>query len=63
MSNLTHASKRTPPRHDGFHLGSSHGQMIRQFTPNWFAMTMGTGIVFLILLALPMSFRAATNSH
>lgn len=56
MSNLTHASKRTPPRHDGFRLGSSHGQMIRQFTPNWFAMTMGTGIVFLILLALPIEF-------
>ena len=30
--------------------------VVRQFTPNWFAMTMGTGIVFLILLALPFQF-------
>lgn len=28
-------------------------EVVRQFTPNWFAMTMGTGIVYLILLALP----------
>ncbi|MGA7781268.1 MAG: TDT family transporter [Paraburkholderia sp.] len=56
MSSLTHASKRTASRRDGFRLGSSHSQMIRQFTPNWFAMTMGTGIVFLILLALPIEF-------
>ncbi|WP_414444847.1 TDT family transporter [Burkholderia sp. 22PA0106] len=26
---------------------------IRQFTPNWFAVTMGTGVVFLVLNALP----------
>ena len=31
-------------------------EIIRQFTPNWFAMTMGTGIVFLIVLALPIQF-------
>lgn len=30
---------------------------VRQFTPNWFAVTMGTGIVFLILAALPVHFR------
>ena len=30
--------------------------VVRQFTPNWFAMTMGTGIMFLILLALPFQF-------
>jgi C4-dicarboxylate transporter/malic acid transport protein len=29
---------------------------IRQFTPNWFAMTMGNGIVSLVLAALPQSF-------
>lgn len=32
---------------------SSYAEIVRQFTPNWFAMTMGTGIVFLILLTLP----------
>jgi C4-dicarboxylate transporter/malic acid transport protein len=32
---------------------SLHREIVRQFTPNWFAMTMGTGIVFLVLLALP----------
>ncbi|WP_051482049.1 TDT family transporter [Paraburkholderia nodosa] len=26
---------------------------IRQFTPNWFAVTMGTGVVYLVLNALP----------
>src|SRR5260370_21440151 len=31
---------------------------IRQFTPNWFAMTMGNGIVSLVLAALPESFPA-----
>ncbi|WDD90940.1 TDT family transporter [Burkholderia sp. FERM BP-3421] len=29
---------------------------IRQFTPNWFAMTMGNGIVSLVLVALPFHF-------
>jgi C4-dicarboxylate transporter/malic acid transport protein len=29
---------------------------IRQFTPNWFAITMGNGIVSLVLAALPLSF-------
>jgi C4-dicarboxylate transporter/malic acid transport protein len=28
---------------------------IRQFTPNWFAITMGTGVVFLVLNALPFA--------
>jgi C4-dicarboxylate transporter/malic acid transport protein len=58
MSNLIHARNQTPPLHGGSFLGSSHGQMIRQFTPNWFAMTMGTGIVFLILLAVPIEIPA-----
>ena len=31
-------------------------EKIRQFTPNWFAMTMGNGIVFLVLMALPVHF-------
>ncbi|WP_308445103.1 TDT family transporter [Paraburkholderia flagellata] len=30
---------------------------MRQFTPSWFAMTMGNGIVFLVLLALPFKYR------
>ena len=29
---------------------------VRQFTPNWFAVTMGTGAAFLVLNALPVSF-------
>ena len=29
---------------------------VRQFTPNWFAVTMGNGIVFLVLTALPLHF-------
>jgi C4-dicarboxylate transporter/malic acid transport protein len=29
---------------------------VRQFTPNWFAVTMGNGIVFLVLMALPLHF-------
>ncbi|RQR47359.1 C4-dicarboxylate ABC transporter [Burkholderia sp. Bp9126] len=32
-------------------------EKIRQFTPNWFAMTMGNGIVFLVLAALPYPLR------
>lgn len=31
-------------------------EKIRQFTPNWFAVTMGNGIVFLVLAALPVHF-------
>lgn len=32
-----------------------HGilEKVRQFTPNWFAVTMGTGVVYLVLNALP----------
>jgi len=30
--------------------------VVRQFTPNWFTVTMGTGIVMLNLLALPFDF-------
>ncbi|XUW93364.1 TDT family transporter (plasmid) [Burkholderia sp. M6-3] len=39
--------------------GSSDESMlenVRQFTPNWFAVTMGTGAAFLVLNALPLSF-------
>lgn len=41
---------------------SSRGwlEKIRQFTPNWFTVTMGTGIVFLVLNALPVYF---TGQH
>jgi C4-dicarboxylate transporter/malic acid transport protein len=28
-------------------------EKVRQFTPNWFAVTMGTGVVYLVLNALP----------
>lgn len=35
---------------------SRHREIVRQFTPNWFAMTMGAGIVALVLLALPFHF-------
>ncbi len=31
---------------------------VRHFTPNWFAMTMGTGVVALVLVALPWDFPA-----
>jgi len=34
----------------------SFAEKIRQFTPNWFAVTMGNGIIFLVLLALPLHF-------
>ncbi|MGF6851251.1 TDT family transporter [Paraburkholderia sp. CI3] len=37
-------------------LTQSFSDKIRQFTPNWFAMTMGNGIVFLVLAALPVHF-------
>jgi C4-dicarboxylate transporter/malic acid transport protein len=33
-------------------------EKIRQFTPNWFAVTMGNGIVFLVLTALPLHFSS-----
>jgi C4-dicarboxylate transporter/malic acid transport protein len=35
---------------------SGLGELVRQFTPNWFAVTMGTGIVFSLLLAVPFKF-------
>lgn len=31
------------------------GDVIRQFTPNWFTMTMGTGVVALILPEFPFA--------
>ena len=58
MGNLTHARKQIPPLHGGSFLESSHGLMNRQPIPNGFAMTMGTGIVFLILLAVPIEIPA-----
>ncbi|WP_051376706.1 TDT family transporter [Burkholderia sp. WSM2232] len=35
-------------------------ERVRQFTPNWFAMTMGNGIVYLVLAGLPWHFAAQT---
>ena len=29
---------------------------VRQFTPNWFAMTMGTGVLAQVVARLPLSF-------
>src|SRR3990167_2912055 len=29
---------------------------VRQFTPNWFAMTMGTGVLAQVVAKLPLSF-------
>ena len=40
---------------------SRRREIVRQFTPNWFAMTMGTGIVSIVLLALP--FQLSGQHH
>ncbi|WP_322013877.1 TDT family transporter [Paraburkholderia sp. J12] len=40
------------PRRTGHRVPASL-ERIRQFTPNWFAVTMGTGVVYLVLNALP----------
>ena len=55
----THTSERrasAPPLAPA--LGARHprSEIVRQFTPNWFAMTMGTGIVYLVLQQLPFAF-------
>lgn len=34
-------------------LGQRHN-IIRQFTPNWFTVSMGTGVVALIVSEFPM---------
>lgn len=36
---------------------------VRGFTPNWFAVTMGTGAAALVLAALPLHGRAAELAH
>lgn len=43
----TPAKSRSMP----FRYVSQSREIVRQFTPNWFAMTMGAGIVFLVLLS------------
>jgi C4-dicarboxylate transporter/malic acid transport protein len=48
MSSQIHAREATSSQH--------FADKIRQFTPNWFAVTMGNGIVSLVLTALPQSF-------
>src|SRR6202022_2571811 len=53
MNHGTAATKSSATRFAPFGRVNRHREIVRQFTPNWFAMTMGTGIVFLILLALP----------
>ncbi|KWB77687.1 C4-dicarboxylate ABC transporter [Burkholderia ubonensis] len=35
----------------------SWSERVRNFTPNWFAITMGTGIVSLVLAGLPLHFK------
>ncbi len=37
-----------------FSLLSHPREVIRQFTPNWFAVTMGTGILSLALVQFPV---------
>ena len=37
--------------------------VIRQFTPNWFTMTMGTGVVALILPEFPVRAGAVVHDH
>jgi C4-dicarboxylate transporter/malic acid transport protein len=58
MNILAQNKKHTLSRHGAFLLRRGYSEMIRQFTPNWFAMTMGTGILFLILLAVPVEIPA-----
>jgi hypothetical protein len=38
-------------------LAASLREIIRQFTPNWFTVTMGTGILALALNQVPSLFR------
>jgi hypothetical protein len=38
------------------HRRQGWAERVRQFTPNWFAMTMGNGIVYLVLAGLPWHF-------
>ncbi|USU18522.1 TDT family transporter [Paraburkholderia fungorum] len=53
MAQQSVTEKPTKSRFAPFRHVSRNREIVRQFTPNWFALTMGTGIVFLILLALP----------
>lgn len=46
----------TRPGTTAAHSRQNLADKIRQFTPNWFAMTMGNGIVFLVLAGLPWHF-------
>jgi C4-dicarboxylate transporter/malic acid transport protein len=47
MSHTTH-TRSHPAGRQGL------ADKVRQFTPNWFAVTMGNGIVFLVLASLPV---------
>lgn len=53
--------KRT--RYAAYAIAQREGvaQKVRQFTPNWFAVTMGNGIVFLVLAALPWHFAGQVS--
>lgn len=42
------------------HRRQGWAERVRQFTPNWFAMTMGNGIVYLVLAGLPWHFAGQT---
>lgn len=46
------------PTHSRLLLRVIHG-----FTPNWFALTMGTGVAALVLMALPLTGTAAALAH
>ena len=37
---------------------ASPREVVRQFTPNWFAATMGTGVLALALALLPGAARS-----
>ncbi|MBN3765984.1 TDT family transporter [Burkholderia sp. Ac-20365] len=50
MSRTTTAQRSHKAHHEGLL------ENIRQLTPNWFAVTMGTGAAYLVLNALPVSF-------
>jgi C4-dicarboxylate transporter/malic acid transport protein len=46
-------SRRVSTLAAGGRSGAQLLEKVRQFTPNWFAITMGTGAVYLVLSALP----------
>src|SRR5271165_4303075 len=59
MGSQTEMMMNTPSAVDTAAPGAQpFSEKVRQFTPNWFAVTMGNGIVYLVLMALPLHFSA-----